>query len=43
VIVGRRGVELRVDEARLEELINRLRQELHVYDVEAVTSARLPE
>jgi len=35
-------VELDVDERLLEELVDRLRQEVHVYEVEAVTLGEVP-
>lgn len=37
-----RAVELGVDEASLEELVDRLRQEVQVYEVEAVTLGGVP-
>jgi hypothetical protein len=35
-------VELGVDEASLEDLVDRLRQEVQVYEVEAVTLGEVP-
>ncbi len=37
-----RTVELGVDETRLDELVDRLRQEVQVYEVEAVTLGEVP-
>ncbi len=38
-----RTVELGVDETRLDELVDRLRQEVQVYEVEAVTLGEVPQ
>lgn len=38
-----RKVELGVDEASLEDLVDRLRQEVQVYEVEAVTLGEVPQ
>jgi hypothetical protein len=37
-----RTVDLGVDQSRLDELVARLRQEVHVYEVEAVTLGEVP-